>query len=155
MLLYNFPIAFLKAGSIASTGTLYLTKVCSTTGSFGPSANVTGNHGTTMNIPYIPVDAYGRVTSISNKVYTAQNTANTDTKQNITLATTSKAFITGVTTTPTSSAQSLTGVADTGVYLTTTAGEISAVRHSYNISGVEKAYSFYNTATNAIDFIFV
>ena len=85
----------------------------------------------------------------SNAVFT-----DTDTKQNITLATTSKAFITGVTTTPTSSAQALTGVADTGVYLTTTAGELSAVRHSFNISGTEKAYIAFNSTTNAIDFIF-
>ena len=80
---------------------------------------------------------------------------NTDTKQNITLATTSKAFLTGVTTTPTSSAQALTGVADTGVYLTATAGEVSAVRHSFNSSGTEKAYITFNTTTNALDFIFV
>ena len=45
-----------------------------TAGSYGPSAAVTGNEGTTMNIPYITVDTYGRVTSISNKVYTAKNT---------------------------------------------------------------------------------
>jgi hypothetical protein len=30
-----------------------------------------------MNVPYITVDAYGRVTSISNKVYTAKNTTYT------------------------------------------------------------------------------
>lgn len=86
----------------------------------------------------------------SNAVFT-----DTDTKQNITLATTSKAFITGVTTTPTSSAQALTGVADTGVYLTATAGEVSAVRHSFNSSGTEKAYITYNTSTNALDFVFI
>lgn len=79
---------------------------------------------------------------------------NTDTKQNIILATTSKAFVTGVTTTPTSSAQALTGVADTGVYLTATAGELSAVRHSFNSNGTEKAYITFNTTTNALDFIF-
>jgi hypothetical protein len=79
---------------------------------------------------------------------------NTDTKQNITLATTSKAYLTGVTTAPTSTAQALAGVADTGVYLTTTAGEISAVRHSFNVSGTEKAYMMFNSTTNAIDFIF-
>lgn len=79
---------------------------------------------------------------------------NTDTKQNITLATTSKAYLTGVTTAPTSTAQALTGVADTGVYLTATAGEISAVRHSFNVSGTEKAYMMFNSTTNAIDFIF-
>ena len=86
----------------------------------------------------------------SNAVFT-----DTDTKQNITLSTTSKAFITGVTTTPTATAQALTGIADTGVYLTATAGEISAVRHSFNNAGVEKAYIIYNTTTNALDFVFV
>ncbi len=78
----------------------------------------------------------------------------TDTKQNVTLATTSKAYLTGVTTTPTSTAQALAGVADTGVYLTAIAGEISAVRHSFNVSGTEKAYMVFNSTTNAIDFIF-
>jgi hypothetical protein len=85
---------------------------------------------------------------------TMPSNPNTDIKQNITLATTSKAYLTGVTTAPTSTAQALTGVADTGVYLTTTAGEISAVRHSFNISGTEKAYMMFNSTTNAIDFIF-
>lgn len=61
-------------GSITSSGTLYLTKSGVTAGSYGPSAAVTGNEGTTMNVPYITVDKYGRVTSISNKTYTAKNT---------------------------------------------------------------------------------
>lgn len=78
-----------------------------------------------------------------------------DIKQNITLASTSKAFITGVVTTPTAAAQALEGVADTGVYLTAIAGELSAVRHSFNVSGTEKAYMIYNSTTNAIDFVFV
>lgn len=98
----------------------------------------------------VKTTGYTIATSVpSNAVFT-----DTDTKQNITLATTSKAFITGVTTTPTSSAQALTGVADTGVYLTETAGELSAVRHSFNSSGTEKAYLTFNTTTNALDFIF-
>ena len=80
---------------------------------------------------------------------------NTDTKQNIVLASTSKAYVTGVTTAPTSTTAAMTGVGDTGVYLTTTAGELSAVRHSYNVDGTEKAYTLFNTATNAIDFVFV
>lgn len=45
-----------------------------TAGSYGPSAAVSGTDGTTMNVPYITVDSYGRVTSISNKVYTSKNT---------------------------------------------------------------------------------
>lgn len=48
-----------------------------TAGSYGPTAAVTGNDGTTMNVPYITVDKYGRVTSITNRVYTAKNTTYT------------------------------------------------------------------------------
>jgi hypothetical protein len=45
-----------------------------TVGTYGPSANVTGSEGATINIPQITVDAYGRVTSATNKVYTSKNT---------------------------------------------------------------------------------
>lgn len=45
-----------------------------TAGSYGPSAAVTGSNNTTMDVPYITVDTYGRITAISNKVYTAVNT---------------------------------------------------------------------------------
>ena len=41
-----------------------------TKGSYGPSANVTGSSGATVNIPYLTVDEYGRVTSASTKTYT-------------------------------------------------------------------------------------
>ena len=65
-----------------------------TAGTYGPSAAVTGSNGATMNVPEITVDTYGRVTSITNRVYTAQNTANTDTK-----VTQAAAFATNYTTT--------------------------------------------------------
>ena len=74
----------------------------------------------------------------------------TDTKQNITLATTTKAFITGVSTTPTSTAQSLTGLADTGVYLTTTAGELNATQYKVN----EHCTMKYNSTKSSLDFTF-
>jgi hypothetical protein len=38
------------------------------------SAATTGNDDTTVSIPYITVDAYGRITAISNKTYTSKNT---------------------------------------------------------------------------------
>ena len=41
-----------------------------TKGSYGPSTNVTGSSGNTVNIPYITVDEYGRVTAASTKTYT-------------------------------------------------------------------------------------
>ena len=53
---------------------------------------------------------------------------NSDTKVNVTLATTSKAYLLGTTTTPTGTAAGVTSVADTGVYLTTTAGELCATK---------------------------
>lgn len=55
--------------SLASSGV--------TAGSYGPSANVTGSNNTTINIPQITVDAYGRVTSVTNRVYTSKDTTYT------------------------------------------------------------------------------
>ena len=48
-----------------------------TSGSYGPSANVTGNEGNTINVPQITVDAKGHVTSVTNRVYTSKNTTYT------------------------------------------------------------------------------
>ena len=64
--------------SLASSGV--------TAGSYGPTANVTGTNGTTINVPQITVDAYGRVTSVTNRVYTSRDT---DTNTTYNLATTS------------------------------------------------------------------
>lgn len=59
----------------SSTGvTIALATSGVTAGSYGPTANITGSHGTTMSVPQITVDSYGRVTSIVNRTYTAQNT---------------------------------------------------------------------------------
>jgi len=66
----------LNASNISS-GTLSADRLATsgaTAGSYGPSAAVSGTNGTTMNVPYITVDNKGRVTSISNKTYTAVNT---------------------------------------------------------------------------------
>lgn len=43
-------------------------------GTYGPSANVTGNNNATISVPQITVDAYGRVTSVTNRTYTSVNT---------------------------------------------------------------------------------
>ena len=44
---------------------------------------------------------------------------------------------------------------DKGVYLTATAGELSAYRYSWHYGTNEKAYTFYNSTDDSIDFIFV
>lgn len=61
--------------------------------------------------------------------------SNSDTKVNTTLNTTKKAYLLGTTTTPTASAQAVTTIADTGVYLGTTAGELVATTFKGALSG--------------------
>ena len=68
-----------------------------------------------------------------------------------TLATTTKYYVTGSTSSVTNTAGDSF---DTGVYVTATAGELSAVRHTLNVSGTDKAYMIYNSTDDSIDFIF-
>ena len=58
-----------------------------------------------------------------------------DTKVNVTLGTTSKAYILGTTTTPTGTATGVTSIADSGVYLGTTAGELVATKFTGDLNG--------------------
>ena len=140
-------------GNFTTTGTINHTNSVTAKTAATQSAK-TLTWGGTFTLYEEKYDTCGHITGVASYNMTMPSNPNTDIKQNITLATTSKAYLTGVTTTPTSTAQALTGVADTGVYLTATAGEISAVRHSFNVSGTEKAYMVFNNTTNAIDFIF-
>lgn len=179
-------------GSITTTGTLYLTKSGVTAGSYGPSAAVTGNEGTTMNVPYITVDKYGRVTSISNKTYTAKNTTYTFTAGTSTLAWNSEVTLAtvgglaikaklpanpntntdtlvkqtvktdnvnykllGTTSASPSSGTAMEATYSANIYANPSTGAVSAVRHTLNIGGTDKAYMAFNSTTNAIDFIFV
>ena len=48
-----------------------------TPGQYGPSTDVIGDNDETMSVPLITVDAYGRVTNITNQTYTAKNTTYT------------------------------------------------------------------------------
>ena len=71
------------------------------------------------------------------------------------LAATTKTYLLGTSTTITGTAANVDLIGDTGIYATTTAGELSAVRHSFNVSGTEKAYITYNSTDNSLDFVFV
>lgn len=106
--------------------------------------------GNTFTIPYFSVDTYGRVTGTGTKTMTLPSNPNTDYRQRVTLATTSKAYITGVTTAPTSSNQDLQAVGDTGVYLTTEAGQINA--KSYKVD--EHVTLKYDTNASCLKFVF-
>ena len=179
-------------GNITSSGTLYLTKSGVTAGSYGPSAAVTGNEGTTMNVPYITVDKYGRVTSISNKTYTAKNTTYTFTAGTSTLAWNSEVTLAtvgglaikaklpanpntntdtlvkqtvktdnvnykllGTTSASPSSGTAMEATYSANIYANPSTGAVSAVRHTLNVGGTDKAYMAFNSTTNAIDFIFI
>ena len=83
----------------------------------------------------VPAPGAGKQTSFLRGDGTWVVPTNTDTKVNVTLGTTSKAYLLGVTTTPTATAQALTTISDTGVYLDTTAGKLTATSVSASLSG--------------------
>lgn len=71
----------LNASEISS-GTLSADRLATsgaTAGSYGPSANATPGYGATFNVPYITVDAKGRVTAISTKTVKIPASDNTNT----------------------------------------------------------------------------
>lgn len=73
---------------LASNGTtFYLPNISGlTAGTYGPSGNVTGSNGVTINVPQITVNAQGKVTAITNRTY---KSVNTDTNTTYSDATTS------------------------------------------------------------------
>ena len=145
-----------------------------------------------MNVPYITVDKYGRVTSISNKTYTAKNTTYTFTAGTSTLAWNSEVTLAtvgglaikaklpanpntntdtlvkqtvktdnvnykllGTTSASPSSGTAMEATYSANIYANPFTGAVSAVRHTLNVGGVDKAYMAFNSTTNAIDFIFI
>ncbi len=117
-----------------------------TASSYGPSANASPAHGKTFSVPYITVNAAGHITAASTKTITLPADNNTDTKVNTTLATTTKAYLLGTSTTPTSTAAAVTAVSDTGVYLDTTAGQLTATTFKGALSGNASTASKWATA---------
>lgn len=88
-----------------------------------PTANATLTHGGTFTVTQPVCDATGHITALNTRTYTLPSDNNTDTKVTNTLATTTKAYVTGTTSATTNTG---TQVFDTGVYLDTTAGKLTA-----------------------------
>lgn len=110
--------------------------------------------GTFTAITSVTRDSYGHVTTLNTKTYTLPASGNTDTKVNVTLGTTTKAYLLGTSTTPTSTAQAVTSIADTGVYLDTTSGRLTATTfkgglYSYNPASDQTLSNAYPTYTVA------
>lgn len=64
----NTTYSAASGGGLSLSGTAFsLANSGATAGSYGPSANATPGYGSTFNVPYITVDAKGRVTAASTK----------------------------------------------------------------------------------------
>jgi len=70
----------LTGGPITSSGTISLATSGATAGSYGDSAAQTPGYGGKFKVPYVTVDAYGRVTGISAHDVTIPASDNVDTK---------------------------------------------------------------------------
>lgn len=88
--------------------------------------------GGTVTIPTITYDAQGHITKAGTTSFKLPSNPNTDTKVTNTLATTTKAYVTGTTSATTNTG---TQIFDTGVYLDTTAGQLVATTFKGALSG--------------------
>lgn len=80
--------------------------------------------------------------------------AATATKISVTLDTTHTIYLVGVKTAPTDTATHLALTGDTGVYLTTTAGQLSAKSYSVHDGTNQKVRLEWNSTDSSLDFIF-
>ena len=95
----------------------------------------------------------------SEKMYVNVPWTDTNTLMNYTLAATTRAYLMGSQNEPTTTTTARAAHGDKGVYLSATAGQLSAVSFSFNnatysSASVEKAYMQWNSTDNSIDFIF-
>lgn len=141
------------AGITVSADEVSLATSGVTAGSYGPSANATPAYGATFNVPYITVDAYGRVTSASTKTVTIPASDNVDTKVTQTVVTTNGAFPlllrgtsagTTTTTTGTSFAAAITANPSTG----TVAAAIFDATTEVDIGDCKLVYDSTNKCLN-------
>lgn len=92
----------------------------------------------------------------NSKMYVNVPWTDTNTKVNYLLPSSStKVYLMGSSDAPTTTTTAREAKGDTNIYMTATTGSLSAVAHSFNISGTEKAYITYNSTDNCLDFIFI
>lgn len=115
-------------GSADASASLTLVSSGVTAGSYGPSANASPGVSGTFSVPYFTVDSKGRITAASTKTITMP----TDTKVTNTKNNTTKAYITGTTSSSTNTGEQ---IFDTGVYLSTTAGNLVATTFTGALNG--------------------
>ena len=115
-----------------------------TAGTASGDNSKTLSFGGTFTIPSVTYDSQGHITSSGTTTMTMPGNPNSDTKVTNTLSTTTKAYVTG-----TSSSTTNTGTQffDTGVYLTSTAGELAATTFSGKLKGTIDSSTTATTQT--------
>ncbi len=117
---------------LSLSGTTFKHSNSVTAGIAQGDASKTLAFGGTFTIPTVTYDAQGHITAKGTTTMTMPSNPNTDTKVTNTLNTTAKAYVTGTTS---SSTNTGTQVFDTGVYLDTTAGMLTATTFKGALSG--------------------
>ena len=131
-------------------GSTFLTAHPTITTSTDTTSTGSPSHGGTFTaIDSVTRDTNGHVTKVNTKTITLPSDSNTDTKVNVTLGTTTKAYILGTSTTPTSTAKAVTSISDTGVYLDTTAGRLRATTYGITNGNYVNILSSSTLSANA------
>lgn len=102
----------------AETITFSLATSGVTASSYGPSANATLSHSGTFSVPYVTVDAYGRLTSASTITYTLPGSGNTDYRAS-SCNTSSKIYLIGATSQGSATTTSMTTYSHDTAYVGT------------------------------------
>ena len=126
----NTNTTYTAGTGLSLSGTTFNHSNSVTAGTAQGDASKTLTFGGTFTIPTVTYDAQGHITGKGTTKMPAN--PNTDTKVTNTLATTTKAYVTGTTSATTNTG---TQVFDTGVYLDTTAGMLTATTFKGALSG--------------------
>ena len=133
-----------KAGwSVATT----LANSGVTAGSYGPSAAVSPAHGGTFSVPYVTVDAKGRVTAASTITITLPSDNNTDTKVTQTVTTGNAYYPVILGNTATATATETSGARFSKGFLVNTRYSTLVLKNTYdsaNTKGVRNTATYQN-----------
>ena len=113
----------------------------------GTAGTSSATSGSTLSVPYVTYDKHGHITAAGTHTHTISGFATEDTKVTNTLATTTKYYVTGTTS---SSTNTGTQYFDSGIYATTTAGQLNAT--TYKVNNIVTLQ--YNSTDASLDFIF-